>query len=417
MSPIKKMPVRDIRRFVDVVGVAYPGFKINTPDDKKRITKYLKKVILPNGIVTMYGYYKGTKILGGMRTFDFTMTFGNVKIANGGLGLVAVDLAHKKEKIAKEMVEYYIRHYRERDVALTSLYPFRPDFYKKMGYGYGTALNQYFFRPSDFPRGDSKKHIAYLTAKDFPAIRACYNRYADRTHGMYRREMHEKGRFERTGLKIVGCKKGRKVEGYLAFSFELSERFNFLKQDMRIEEFVWENRDAFGELATFINTQADQVRRVQYGTQDGQLYHMLFDPRDGNDELLAPLGHRVGLRGVGLMYRVVDVPNLFRKLKDYNFNDADLRLKIEIADSFLPENAGSYVVHFDRGRASVKKRTAATDVTIAMDIADFSSLVTGAIDFRRLYDYRLAEISKTKYVAAVNRLFRCGRKPLCLTQF
>jgi predicted acetyltransferase len=58
---------------------------------------------------------------------DFTMDFLGVRIPAGGVGQVAVDLLHKKEHVAKEMMAYALRHYRELGVPLVSLYPFRPD--------------------------------------------------------------------------------------------------------------------------------------------------------------------------------------------------------------------------------------------------------------------------------------------------
>lgn len=35
---------------------------------------------------------------------------------------------------------FYLRHYRERGTPLTALYPFRPDFYRSMGFGFGTKV-------------------------------------------------------------------------------------------------------------------------------------------------------------------------------------------------------------------------------------------------------------------------------------
>jgi len=53
--------------------------------------------------VHFYGYYNDkNELVGGMRIHDYQMYFNNrKKLRAGGIGLVAVDLLHKKEKIAK----------------------------------------------------------------------------------------------------------------------------------------------------------------------------------------------------------------------------------------------------------------------------------------------------------------------------
>ncbi|HOU41211.1 MAG TPA: sterol carrier protein domain-containing protein, partial [Promineifilum sp.] len=88
---------------------------------------------------------------------------------------------------------------------------------------------------------------------------------------------------------------------------------------------------------------------------------------------------------------------------------------LTLTDSFMPANAGRTVVDVDGGRASL--RTGAAGVEIGMDIAEFSSLVVGAVDFARLYEYGLATIDDPGAVALVTQLFRAAQPPWCLTHF
>jgi len=116
------------------------------------------------------------------------------------------------------------------------------------------------------------------------------------------------------------------------------------------------------------------------------------------------------------MYRVIDVAGLFRELKNHNFGGQNMKLKLTVRDSFLPQNAGDYIVHFIDGKPSLKKK-AAFDAAIEIDIAEFSPMLMRCVDFKSLYDYGLAEISEEKYLDAVHRLFLAERKPVCWTQF
>jgi predicted acetyltransferase len=91
-------------------------------------------------------------------------------------------------------------------------------------------------------------------------------------------------------------------------------------------------------------------------------------------------------------------------------------LKITLKDSFLRENEGSTIVHFQDGKPTVKPR-GEHEVEIRMDVADFSSLLMGVIPFQSLLAYGLAGISKEKYTTTVNRLFLTEAKPVCLSEF
>ena len=54
---------------------------------------------------------------------------------------------------------------------------------------------------------------------------------------------------------------------------------------------------------------------------------------------------------------------------------------------------------------------------MALDVASFSSLITGAVDFKSLYRYGLADISASRYVDTINKLFLTEEKPICTTPF
>jgi predicted acetyltransferase len=335
-----------------------------------------------------------------------------------------VDLAHKKEHVAKEMMIYALRHFRDREVPLVALYPFRPDFYRNMGFGYGTKMNQYRVRPSAFPKGPSKTHVRYLTEDDKEALAECYNRFADRTHGMMRKTERELRRlFGKPEHRLVGCELDGQIRGYLVFTWAHGD--TFILNDMQIKEFIYESQEALSELMTFLHTQADQIRHVFINTQDEYFHHLLADPRNDTGRLIPDVYHETNTQGLGLMYRVVDVPRIFDLLSERDFGTPALgaqtcTLKLTVGDSFLPENAGSIVLHFAGGhmqRLDGLVHDAAYDVELRLGIADFSSLLAGTVDFRSLYRYGLVDVSDESYVETISRLFAVEQKPICTTGF
>lgn len=113
---------------------------------------------------------------------------------------------------------------------------------------------------------------------------------------------------------------------------------------------------------------------------------------------------------------LINIPKLFEDLKDHNFNNISCKLKLSIIDSFIPENQGSYVIHFNNGNCSLVENDDC-DVALTMDIADFSSLITCAIGLKSLYKYGRVQLSDEGYLNTLNILFSSDEKPLCMTDF
>ena len=91
-------------------------------------------------------------------------------------------------------------------------------------------------------------------------------------------------------------------------------------------------------------------------------------------------------------------------------------MKISINDSFLKSNNKSFIVSFDKGKAKVLKKDN-SKIEIKLNVAEFSSMILGVIDFKTLYNYGLADISNTKYIETVNITFKTETKPITTTHF
>ena len=299
------------------------------------------------------------------------------------------------------------------------LWPFRPDFYKKMGAGIGTRINVYRVKPSAIPGIGDKKYLRFLGLDDMPMVNACYNRFVDRTTGMIeepllaRRRMFEAG----PNIKYVGYVRSGRVLGYLSFFFEKGGAPSFIDNHLKVRELIYEAPEVLASLMTFLRTQADQIPLVIIPTLDDELYHYLLDPRDDSNTLIPSVYHQSGVAGVGLMYRVIDTPGIFGTLTKRNYGGQTVKLKLTVEDSFLPENNGSWVIHFVDGRPELKGERARFDVEMKLAVADFSSLFMGAASLRALYNYGLVSLSDNGYLESLHRLFATDRKPICMTDF
>lgn len=418
MEEFRKLEKEELLSFARIAVNAYPAFKISSEEDIQKYAARLQKHWDVDPRVDYFGLFREGSLLGGFCMWDcFRLNLLGTTVRAGGIGNLAVDLMHKKEKVARDIMASTLRHFRAKGVNVVTLYPFRPDFYRKMGFGHGTKINRYSLRPADLPKGVSKEHVVYLTREDADQIHACYMRYFSRTNGMMAKAPPEMAAvFDSPNVKVAGCKRDGKVTGYMFFTFRPDPQGRFLVNDIVVRELVYDTRQDLGELMTFLHSQADQVRRVVIDTQDESFYFLPVDPRDGSEEMIPSVFHVIGAHGIGLMFKVVDVAGVFNALGDHSFGGETCRLRITVDDSFTPENSGSTIVHFASGRPKVMGEGDGWDVEITMDIAEFSSLLVGAVDFTSLYNYSLAGVSDEKYLAAIDRLFRAP-KPICFTAF
>mgnify|MGYP006277368827 CR=1 FL=1 len=417
MTDIRVLTAKELDAFTRIAANAYPRFGWYDPDRRASLLQRLRAMHEDDPSVRFVGLFRDGRLLGGMRLHDFSMNFFGAMMPVGGVGMVAVDLLHKKQHVGKELLEYFLRTCRAQNAPLALLYPFRPDFYRKMGFGYGPKKSRYRVHPDALLRGDHPVHLRYLSKDDVPALLACYQHYAQQTHGMIARTERD---FERllgkSEIRVIGYEADGVIQGYMAFTFASTCDENFLRNDLHVAELLYESRESLAELLTFLAIQRDQVERIIIETLDDDFHFLLDDPRNDDPALINSVYHPTNVQGVGLMYRVLDVSALFTALRHHNFGGQTCRLRITLEDTFLPENAGSTLVAFGAGHATVID-TADADVDIHLNVADFSSLVVGAVDFKRLHTYGRAQISDVEYLETIQRLFAAARPPICMTGF
>jgi predicted acetyltransferase len=179
---------------------------------------------------------------------------------------------------------------------------------------------------------------------------------------------------------------------------------------------IYEDRESLYELLTFLRTQADQIGRIIIRTQDEYFHHLLLDVSDGSQNIINILYHQSNVSGAGIMYRIIDVEQSIALMSDHDCGPGSLALSLQIKDSFLPQNDGALVISLHEGSVS-QSDASQGDVTLSIDISDFSSLLMGAVPLRRLVSYGLAELSDPAYVNQVDRLFSFNEKPVCYTGF
>ncbi len=414
MSEVRRIRDDEFEDYARITLDSYPAMFTDVSEERRKgWMERMKATQNMDDSVNYYGCYRGGEMVGGMRLHDFKMTLYESPILVGGVGNVCVDPLHRKMHVSKELMEYFHRHYRGRGAKLVALYPFKSDYYVKMGYGYGRKMNQYRFRPEDLPMGP-RDNVSYLHESDVDALTACFNRYAHRTHGMIEKK---RSYFERfiNRFKVVGYREGGEVKGFVAFGYKKLMEDHELLQNLEIHTLIYETPEALRGLLGFLAVQLDQVDRVVLNTVDDDWHFVLRDPRDGVPHMFYT-SQETNVQGVGIMYRVIDARGVWEELAGHSFNRVSLKAKLRVRDSFLPENDGAVVVHFKDGKPVVVD-DGGYDVEVTLDVAWFSSLIMGVVDFRKLWMMGLAEVSDEGYVDKLDTLFHAQRRPVTIEEF
>jgi predicted acetyltransferase len=402
-------------RYTTIAINAYPGVRVTDAAGRQRMKERGQKMHA-NPIISVMGLFETDEMRGIMRLYDFTMRLHGTNMLVGGVGGVGVDLLHKKERVAYDLIQFFQAHYREKGAALVALYPFRPDFYKQMGYGYGRKINQYRIQPAALPNG-SRQNVSLLDGSHRQALADCHARILEASNGIMAQFEYELDSiFSNHNLQKFGYWDDGELRGYLLFAFEPVPKGNFLRNNIIVRALMYENTAALCGLLAFLRVQADQIETIVLNTQEEDFHLLLNDPRNGSQNLIPAGYHESNTQGVGIMYRVIDVPRLFELLADHNFGGQTCTLQINLTDSFWPVCAGRWNLVVENGRATLNPN-AESDVEISLDIAEFSSLITGATTFRTLLAYGLAQISDVTYANTVHQLFYTANKPVCHTAF
>ena len=373
----------------------------------------------------LHGVFDDGHLVGVLRVHDYVMNVFGLQLPMKGLGGVAVGLCDKKNKIARDLVRWFLEHSHAQGAAWTSLYPFRASFYARMGFGSGPPMHRFHLSPESVPLHAQAPPARYLCAQDRPAIEACFARVQARTHGAFQLDARTaKGLVPSETQRLVGVEHEGRLEAYMNFGFGAKDSANPLLHDLEVLQWSWETTRGLHGLMNFLRKQADQVRRIRLLTQDPYLQHLFDDPIDASGNLFQ-INRQIGERGMGIMYRLIDPARCFAQLAEHDFGCADLDLLVELRDDFWGRTDASFALEFRGGRARLVAAPSGAPfgsgrgpaARLELGVGDFSALLLGVIPLGRLLDYGRARLNVEEERARVEAAFRRPEPPLCSTRF
>jgi predicted acetyltransferase len=285
---------------------------------------------------------------------------------------------------------------------ISALYPFRPDFYRRLGWALVGELHVYRFRPESLePAAQAPVRLA--TREDEPAIAACYARAADRSNGLIERSSKAWRRHLDAPAAYAFIHEDHGVRGYMLLRYGRGAGGRE-HRTLLIRELVADDGEVAAALFGWISLQRDLWRSVRYdAVPDEHFWLRLRDPRPPGHRSTRWLWDPVARVIRGPMLRILDIRESIERRRVWGPAPAQ-SFTLAVRDAELPENETELAVDFDGARAVPRPPTAATQNRLETDIGTLTQLYAGELGVRVAVSLGLARVSGD--VGALDALFR-----------
>ncbi len=420
---IKKIGADHIDEYMYIYLNAYPAYKTLDEDCQARYREKTLTEMKKDRDVEFYGCFEKDKLVAQMKLVTFKMNvYGQMQKAMGLMAL-SVHPLHKKQGIAFDMVKFYEEHALDKGAQVAVLLPFHMGFYRKMGYGFGSKLDEYRIPADNLPEYLDFENLRPLTGKDVKKVIKCYDAFCEMNHGMMKKFDEEKRQMEEdTSILRVGYFDGNKLIGYLAYHFLEDSPVNYTRNTIVVDELVYFDGSVLQAFLGYLNNQADLAQTVVIRTGEADFYHMLDNAADISQNYI-PYGYlQTNVSAVANMYKVLD-PAAFVEATSYR---AFPRIGLTVAFSFhdeITDKERRLVLKFEKSEEERKSSWKIADYDDIPDVSiqclksDLSSLLMGSARLGALIRLGVMDISDPDYTDMLDVIFYHGQRPYSNNDF
>jgi len=342
------------------------------------------------------------RMVGALRAYRMTQYIGASALPMMGLASVAVSPDARRSGIGREMCRQILRLARERGDIVSALYPFRPAFYRSLGWGLVGELHGYRFAPESLSAEAAAIPVRLaVLPTDEPAIAACYERVARMSTGLIaRNERVWRQHLDARDTHVFVLDEVR-PRGYMLVRYGRARSPDH--KPLIVRELIAEDPAAYDALLAWIASQRDQWRRVRYDATPHEHFALrLADPRLSGSRPARALWAPVARIIRGPMLRILDVTAAFERRQSWG-PAVPHRVALDVRDPELPENAGPFTIDFD-GRSATVTTGRDADVLLRTDAATLAQLYAGEIGVSAAV--RLGSAQADGDVSAVDAMLR-----------
>ncbi len=363
----------------------------------------------------LFAAFDDEQIVGTGGTDSHLLTLpGGSKVRAAGIAYVCTIATHRRRGVLNGTMTALLEQAREREEPAAALWASESAIYSRFGFGMGTiaedweidsAFSRFAHGPETPGRVRFKTHEEALQLMPGVWERAASGRpgFVDRSESRWRYFFFddERVRGDWSGLFHVAYEEDGEVQGYAAYRLMQvnPDEDDVLKMD--VVECVTVTDAAHAALWRFL-FDVDLVRGVTAHSRppDDPVWWMLADPRQLERKLAD-----------GLWVRLLD-PAKALSARTYSATD---RLVIEVADSFLPDAGGTFVLDGSTEGADCKRTAESPDITLGA--SELGAIYLGGV--------RLSDLSRSGRVQEhtggalrrLDRMFPADQAPWCPHHF
>ncbi len=321
-----------------------------------------------------FGVFDGDDIVGtgGIITFDIAVPGGSQQA--GGLTIITVRPTHRRRGILTQMMRHHLRDGQDRGESLAILHASEAVIYERFGYGLAIEPVNYkldsrhaALRPRS-PAG----WVGILPAdKAIPSLRAVYDAMGTHRPGWVGRDEERWSRrlgFDPESVRdgftrrlIAVYEEDGDALGYVDYRTKGDWTDDVPQGTVNVNELVGTTADARWALWNYVfSLDLIQNIRAHNRPSDDPLPMMLVDRRRL---------HRTASEGIWA--RLIDIPAALSARR----YAGEGSLVIEVADSFMPETAGRFLLRGGPDGADCTRTDAPADLVV--DVADLGAWYLG----------------------------------------
>ncbi len=406
----------ELIEFLKLGDRVYPRFAMS-PDEREKAAKRYKEMIDEGRMAAIVALDEDEKIVGRLLLINYLMNFRGKIVKMGGIGGVGVDLPNKKQHVCRDMIRFSLNFLLERGINCSALYPFRPDFYKKMGYGLLTPFYKYRLPTDRLRKSERSPEVKYLGEADSNDMAVLYDERFRKTNGETdRRKQWSEKVFKDEKNMIVGYRKEGKLVSYAIFRASNIGEDNFMRYDLSVKEFVSDSPEGSSAIMGFFRNQLDQFENVEIHTQDEDFYYNFDNPADVNRILLPNANHSFSEGRTGMMFRILDMEKFFGEVSEDQKNEGDsIVCTFNVEEPFLAKK--KYRLTLEVSENGFKTTNAEEDLEIDISMEDFSPMIFGAVSLEKLYGYDLIKCSDMELMRKCSKYLSSCEKPVYHANF
>ncbi len=344
----------DIPEIAELWSEAFSGRR--TVQDRARVLEVGGRY---GGLETVIVARDSAGLAGALKVYRLEQYLAGVAFPMMGLAAVAVEPSRRRRGLGARLCLEAIRVAVERGDEVSVLYPFRPDYYGRLGWGLVGGLLEYRFRTESLPLYHEAAAARPATDADRDAIAECYARVAARSNGPIARDRRiwdyriadqdlgvqpvDPPGIPDDARRRVMVHDDRGVTGYAFLRFTAPRAPGDRRVD--VTELVAEDETAYRGLVGAIGDLDERWPLARHFARPEERFgDRLRDPRPPNHRALRSLYFPTARIARGPMLRVLDAPAALRRRHWFDAGGHAGPFRVRIRDDQRPENEGPWTV-------------------------------------------------------------------------